>query len=66
MARRCTGLTSRTATGPCPCSGRAAVHFAKLRHLWADAGHRGRLVAWIKEHLGWSVEVVQKPSRWGW
>ena len=24
----------------------AATCFAKLRHLWADAGHRGRLVAW--------------------
>ena len=43
----------------------AAARFAKLKHLWADAGYRGQLVAWIKEHLGWSVEVVQKPSRWG-
>ena len=43
----------------------AAARFAKLKHLWADAGYRGQLVAWIKEHLGWSVEVVLPPRRWG-
>ena len=43
----------------------AATRFAKLKHLWADAGYRGQLVAWIKEHLGWSVEVVLPPRRWG-
>ena len=42
----------------------AAARFAKLHHLWADAGYRGQLVAWIKEHLGWSVEVVLPPRRW--
>ena len=42
----------------------AAARFAKLKHLWADAGYRGQLVAWIKEHLGWSVEVVLPPRRW--
>ena len=44
----------------------AAARFAKLKHLWADAGYRGQLVEWIKTILGWSVEVVKKPSRWVW
>ena len=29
-----------------------AARFAKLKQLWADAGYRGQLVAWIKEHPG--------------
>src|SRR5258706_136689 len=35
-----------------------ALH-ARLRHLWVDVGYRGRFVAWVKETLGWSVEVVK-------
>jgi putative transposase len=26
-----------------------------------DSGYRGTFVTWVKEHLGWSVEVVQHP-----
>jgi putative transposase len=33
--------------------------FPLLRHLWVDVGYRGRFVAWVKETLGWSVEVVK-------
>ena len=50
--------------GAVPLLETAAARFAKLKHLWADAGYRGRLVAWIKERLGWSVEVVLPPRRW--
>lgn len=33
--------------------------FPRLRHLWVDAGYRGRFVTWVEETLHWSVEVVQ-------
>lgn len=39
--------------------------FPRLRHLWADMGYRGQVLDWIRTHLGWRVEVVKKPSRWG-
>jgi putative transposase len=39
--------------------------FTGLRHRWADMGYRGQVLAWIRPHLGWRVEVVKKPSRWG-
>lgn len=39
--------------------------FPRLRHLWADMGYRGAVIDWIKEHLGWTVEVVRRPSKWG-
>lgn len=38
--------------------------FPRLRHLWADMGYRGKVVGWIKEHLGWTVEIVKQPRRW--
>lgn len=28
-------------------------------------GYRGRAVDWSKEHLGWTVEIVKRPSKWG-
>ena len=39
--------------------------FARLRHLWADMGYRGQILGWIRTHLGWNVEVVKRPSKWG-
>ena len=39
-------------------------HFPRLRHLFADSAYTGSLIAWIKEHLGWDVEIVPKPERW--
>ena len=35
------------------------ARFPRLRHLWVDVGSRGRFVAWVTAHLGWSVDVVQ-------
>lgn len=36
------------------------VHrFPRLQHIWADAGYRGKLVQWVKEALGWTVEIVK-------
>lgn len=35
------------------------THFPRLAHLWVDAGYRGRFVDWVKDTLGWSVEVVK-------
>jgi putative transposase len=41
--------------------------FERLKHLWVDAGYPGQeWVAWIETALGWTVEIVRKPSRWGW
>lgn len=39
--------------------------FPRLKHCWADMGYRGEFPAWCKEHLGWSIEIVKRPSRWG-
>ena len=31
----------------------------ELRHLWVDAGYRGRFVDWVEARLAWSVAVVK-------
>jgi transposase len=39
----------------------------RLPHLWADMAYRGqRLRAWIAEACGWTLEIVERPRRWGW
>jgi putative transposase len=39
--------------------------FPRLRHLWADQAYTGLIVDWIKEHLGWTVEIVERSPRRG-
>jgi putative transposase len=46
---------------------RARDSYPSLRHLWADAGYRGKaLREWITERLGLSLEIVQRRPRWVW
>ena len=37
--------------------------FARLSHLWVDAGYQGRGRRWAEEVWGLSVEVVRKPKK---
>jgi putative transposase len=39
--------------------------FPRLRHLWADQASTGPIVDWITEHLGWTVEIVERSPRRG-
>jgi putative transposase len=39
--------------------------FPRLHHLWTDQGYTGPLLDWIKQELGWSVEVVERSPRRG-
>jgi putative transposase len=42
---------------------RARGRFARLSHLWVDAGYQGRGRKWVEEVMGLSVEVVRKPPK---
>ena len=46
-----------------PLLGRAQGRFARLAHLWVDAGYQGRGRKWVEEAMGLSVEVVRKPPK---
>jgi putative transposase len=39
--------------------------FPRLRHLWTDQAYTGPILEWIKEQLGWTVEVVERSPRRG-
>jgi putative transposase len=41
----------------------ARTELSYLKHLWVDAGYRGRGRKWTEEVLGLSVEVVRKPPK---
>ena len=39
----------------------------RLRHVWADMAYRGqRLRTWVEQACGWTLEIVERPRRWGW
>jgi putative transposase len=36
--------------------------FPRLQHVWAASAYRkGGFIAWVKETLGWEVEIVEHP-----
>jgi transposase len=37
--------------------------FPRLEKLWADQGYSGPIQEWIKEQLGWTVEIVKHTPR---
>lgn len=41
--------------------------FPRLHHIWLDAGYNGKGKGkdWLETNMGWSVKVVQHPSRRG-
>ena len=43
----------------------ADAPFARLRHLWVEAGYRGeeKDADWVRKSLGWSVLVRLLPRR---
>jgi len=42
-----------------------SAQFLRIRHCRADMGYGGDFPAWCKEIPGWTIEIVQRPSRWG-
>lgn len=48
--------------------------FPRLRLVWADGGYRGKLIDWVKQVCGWTLEIVKRdkgvqgfqvlPRRW--
>lgn len=43
-----------------------STDFPVIRHCWADMGYRGDFPDWCKENLGWMIEIVKRPRKWGW
>lgn len=53
---------------------KAKQRFGRLRLVWADGGYRGKLIDWVKQVCGWTLEIVLRnddvkgfqvlPRRW--
>ncbi|MFV0444946.1 MAG: IS5 family transposase, partial [Planctomycetaceae bacterium] len=53
---------------------RAGAECSQLKKVWADGGHAGQLVDWVRETQGWTLEIVKRnadltgfqvlPRRW--
>lgn len=39
--------------------------FGRLNRVWADMAYRGQAKAWLETNLGWHVEIVKRPAKWG-
>ncbi len=44
--------------------GKAAAELPRMERVWADRGYNGKIGEWIKEQLGWTLEIVKPPRRW--
>jgi len=41
-------------------------HLPRIRKLWGDSHYGGELLRWLREHLGWTGEIVKRikaPAR---
>lgn len=51
-----------------------AGFFPRLKLIWADGGYAGKLIEWVKQLGGWTLEIVKRsddlkgfvvlPKRW--
>jgi transposase len=39
---------------------KAKAEHPSLRHLFVDGGYRGKWARWVRDVIGWSVEVIQR------
>jgi putative transposase len=45
----------------------AKIVSERLQLIWADMGYRGQVLKeWIEKDCNWQLEIVKRPSRWGW
>lgn len=46
--------------------GDLATTFPRLGYLWVDSAYQGSFKDWVEQALGWTVDVVKRPSGWVW
>lgn len=44
--------------------GKAAAKLPRMERVWTDRGYNGKIGEWMKERLGWTLEIVKPPRRW--
>ena len=44
--------------------GKVGEGLSRMERVWADRGYNGALKDWMKEQLGWALQIVKPPRRW--
>ena len=44
--------------------GKVGENLPRMERVWADRGYNGALKEWMRERLGWTLEIVKPPRRW--
>lgn len=44
--------------------GKVGERLPRMERVWADRGYNGALKDWMRERLGWTLEIVKPPRRW--
>ena len=44
--------------------GKVGEGLPRMKRVWADRGYNGALKDWMRERLGWTLEIVKPPRRW--
>jgi transposase len=44
--------------------GKVGDRLTRMEKVWADRGYNGKIGEWMKERLGWTLEIVKPPRRW--
>ncbi len=44
--------------------GKVGEGLPRMERVWADRGYNGALKDWMRERLGWTLEIVKPPRRW--
>ena len=42
--------------------GKLKDRFDRMSLIWADAGYSGKLVEWVRELTGWTLQIVKRPQ----
>lgn len=57
-----TGASMQDRDGALPLLGRLRAACRRITLVWADGAYAGSLVAWAREELGLSVQIVKRPD----
>jgi putative transposase len=44
--------------------GKVGDRLPRMEKVWADRGYNGKIGEWIKERLGWTLEIIKPPRKW--
>ena len=63
LKAKATGAHLMDRTGAYQLLEAVAEQLPRLEIVWADQAYRGELETWMRQHLGWHLEIVRRTSQ---